>query len=87
LKLKPTWREFHSNLGFASVQLGRDGDAVRHFRNALECDPGYPPTYTALAELLSRDGKGEEARRLLLQVLKLDPGNGRAEVLLERLMP
>lgn len=51
VKLKPTWREFHSNLGYACVQLGRRDEAIRHYRDALACDPNYAPTLTALAEL------------------------------------
>lgn len=85
LKLKPTWRELHSNLGYACVQLGRDAEAIGHFRNALAHDPNYAATYTALAELLVRRGERDEARLLLRQVLILDPGNARAPSLLERL--
>jgi Flp pilus assembly protein TadD len=84
LKLKPTWRELHFNLGYAWVQLGRDDEAIRHFRNALAHDPNHPATYTALAELLARRGERDEARRLLRQLLILDPANPRAPSLLER---
>lgn len=87
LKLKPTWRELHSNLGYACVQLGREEEAIRHFRNALANDPNYPASYTALAELLTRRGDRAEARLLLRQALILDPDNARAPRLLERLGP
>jgi tetratricopeptide (TPR) repeat protein len=65
LQLKPTWRELHSNLGYACVQLGRYDEAIGHFRNAPANDPNHVPSGTALAELLSRRGETEEARRLL----------------------
>ena len=63
LQLKSTWRELHYNLGYACAQLGRTNEAVLHLRNALERDPNYVPTYSALAELLIRRGDKEEARR------------------------
>ena len=85
LALKPTWRELHSNLGYACVQLSRPDEAIVHFREALRLDPNYVPSYTALAELLSRRGEREEAKRLLGQALELNPADARAKTLLERL--
>ena len=84
-KLKPTWRELHSNLGYACVQLGRDGEAIVHFRKALALDPNYLPTHTALAELLVRRGQIEEARGLLRRALELSPSDRRARAMLEQL--
>jgi Flp pilus assembly protein TadD len=85
LKLKPTWRELHSNLGYACVQLGRDEEALGHFRNALALDPNYVPTHTALAELLTRRGQIEEARGLLRRALELNTSDRRAKAMLDQL--
>ena len=63
VKLKPTWREFHSNLGYACVQVGRYDEAIRHYREALACDPNYQPTLTALAELLRRHDNAKDDRQ------------------------
>ena len=85
ITLKPTWRELHSNLGYACVQLGRKDEAVIHFRRALELDPNYAPSYTALADLLGRRGDRREARQLLRQAVKLNPSDTRAKALLDTL--
>lgn len=85
VRLKPTWRELHSNLGYACVQLSCPDEAIVHFREALRLDPNYVPSYTALAELLSRRGEGEEAKRLLELALQLNPTEARAKGMLERL--
>jgi len=82
LKLKPTWRELHFNLGFACVQLGREEEAIGHLRNGLKYDPGHVPSYSALAELLIRRGDRDEALRLLRQALELAPEDQRLHSLL-----
>jgi tetratricopeptide (TPR) repeat protein len=83
LRLKSTWRELHFNSGYACVQLARYDEAIRHFRDAVNCDPNYVLSYTALAELLSRRGENDEARQLLQQALELDPTDSRAAALLQ----
>ena len=87
VKLRPTWREFHSNLGFASIQLGREAEAIGHYREALVCDPGHAATYLFLSELLGRRGDREEAWRLAGMALKLEPENARAAGLRQRWEP
>jgi len=85
VRLKPTWREFHSNLGFACVHLARFDDAIGHYRNALAQDPNHGPSGTALGELLARRGDLAEARSVLRQTLALNPSDSRARSLLESL--
>ena len=65
LRLKPTWRELHSNLGFACVQLGREEEAITHYRRAVECDPNHLPSQTALRELLRRRDANSPTRPAL----------------------
>ena len=67
------------------MQLGRDEEAIGHFRNALALDPNYVPSYTALAELLGRRRNFDEARRLLHRALELSPEDSRAKSMLERM--
>jgi tetratricopeptide (TPR) repeat protein len=73
LALKPTWRELHANLGYAAVHLGQVAAAENHYRSALACDPNHRPTYQALAELLRRRGRTNEAVALLQQAAALSP--------------
>jgi Flp pilus assembly protein TadD len=85
VEVKPTWRELHSNLGFACVQLGRDDQAIAHYRNALAQDPNHVPSHTALAELLVRRGKMVEARAALREALEISPTDERARAVLLKL--
>jgi len=85
VRLKPTWRELHSNLGYACVQLGRADEASAHFREALAVDPNYLPTFIALAELALRRGDRAEARRFLQQAAALDAADPRLQIMARRL--
>jgi tetratricopeptide (TPR) repeat protein len=82
--LKPTWREFPSNLGYAWLQLSQPDEAEKHYRQALALDPGFLPTYTALAELSLRRHDEREARRLLQQANLLDPDDPQVRALRKR---
>jgi tetratricopeptide (TPR) repeat protein len=84
-QLRPTWREIHSNLGYANVHLSRPAEAEQHYRQALAIDPAHVPTHTALAELLLRRGAQPEAKRLLQSAASLEPGNPRVQMLLDAL--
>jgi Flp pilus assembly protein TadD len=49
----------------AGAVLGSAGDllsAERYFRRALAIDPQYAPAWTALATMLTRAGRADEAR-------------------------
>lgn len=88
VQLKPLWRELHSNLGFAVLQLGQLDEAEQHYRDALRCDPNHVASHTAVAELLLRRGDvagRPEARRLVEAALALSPDDPRARELFERL--
>jgi Flp pilus assembly protein TadD len=85
LKSKPTWRELHSNLGYACVQLGRAEDAESHYRHALARDPNHVPSRMALGELLLRRGESTQARQVLQEAAKLAPADPRVQALLKKL--
>ena len=52
-------------LGFAATQLGRLGEAERHFTRALELRPDLPEARIGVAEAGLRAGRLDEARKLL----------------------
>ena len=53
---------------------GGDNDkAMSHLRRALELDPTMPFNYTYLAEVLIDEDEEDEARRLLLKVIRMKP--------------
>ena len=62
--------------------LGEPIQAEALLRRALEIDPGWPPTLTALAELLLMTGRSAEAMPLLQRAVR---GSPRAALLLARL--
>lgn len=54
LQLAPGYTEARNNLGTIAYQSGRYGDAERHFREALDHDPGaYAPTVNLGGVLLN----------------------------------
>jgi tetratricopeptide (TPR) repeat protein len=85
LKLKPTWRELHANLGYACVQLGRAEEAERHYRDALAQDPNHVPSRIALGELLLRRGEVNQARQVLQEAANLAPNDPKVQGLLRKL--
>ena len=85
LPLKPSWHELHFNLGFATAKLGLVDEAIRHFRDALQANPGEPDTYVVLADLLQQRGETAEARQLLTRLQELRPGDERAQFLQKRM--
>ncbi len=88
VQLKPLWRELHSNLGFAVLQLGQVDEAEKHYRDALRCDPNHLASHSAVAELLLRRGdtaSRAEARRLVEAARALSPDDPRTRELVEKL--
>jgi tetratricopeptide (TPR) repeat protein len=69
----------------ASLQrsLGRPAEAVVSYRAALERRPQELGWWLDMAELLVEQGRPQEARRALLEVVAQRPGDPRARALLE----
>jgi len=55
LRLCPNNPAAHNDLGVALMLRGNDGEAERHFRHALQLDPGYVPARRNLAHLQPHD--------------------------------
>lgn len=64
--------EAQLNLGTLYADLGRDQDAERAYRRALELQPRFIPAYLNLAQLLSGLQREQEAEGLLRRGLERD---------------
>jgi TolB-like protein/cytochrome c-type biogenesis protein CcmH/NrfG len=62
-----------SGRAFALVQLGREGEAVGLFREAIQQNPEYAPAWRGLTSALALAGQRSEARRALSRIMELDP--------------
>jgi tetratricopeptide (TPR) repeat protein/SAM-dependent methyltransferase len=63
----------HYNLAIALEALGRDDDALPHYRQAIALKPDYADAQMNLGNLLVRHGSMEEALACYRQVLALQP--------------
>jgi Flp pilus assembly protein TadD len=61
--------------GVDAAREGRWDEAVRHWTNALEQDPGSAAARNNLAVAHERRGAWEDARREYEEALRLDPDN------------
>jgi tetratricopeptide (TPR) repeat protein len=84
---EPRFAEARLNLGNVHLSRGDSEAAEQCYRSALEVRPDDVDAMHNLAALLAADGRVTEARRLLMQVLRLSPGSGPARDLLQRLPP
>ena len=84
LLLAPLDASAHTGLAEVYDKQGRPNDGVREYRAALASRDDVS-THVALAGLLLRQDRLSEARSELQVVLSRDPGNGKAQQLLEQL--
>lgn len=65
--LYPQHAEPHYELGRLAYNFWRNDEAERNYLNALRINPDYFPTYTQYALILIKEGRFDEAEKLLLQ--------------------
>jgi Tfp pilus assembly protein PilF len=72
----------YTNLGIVFRKMGDDKQAERHFRKAIEAQPGCIPARLDLARLYLDRGEHDRARVEAEEVLRIDPANAQARVIL-----
>jgi tetratricopeptide (TPR) repeat protein len=72
----------HFKLGQAHMKLGSWASAYREFARTVELEPENWPAQLQLAELSLRGGKAQDAKDRALLVLKNDPKNSDAQIVL-----
>lgn len=60
-------------IGLAHRGLGANGDAIRHFREAIELAPQYEEARVSLADLLLEEGRLEDVERFAKDWRSVDP--------------
>lgn len=74
LALDDRLSDAHASLGLVAEELDRDGsEAERHYRRALELDPGNATARQWLAGLLTVSGRVDDGVRELERAASLDP--------------
>jgi tetratricopeptide (TPR) repeat protein len=75
----------HFNLGLCFTTLRDDAGAEKAFRAALQYRPEYPEALIALAQLLERQGRYQEALPLAERAIHASPSDPRARQLIKTL--
>lgn len=65
-------------LGVARTSMGRDAEAIRGLRRAIELDPDYLPAQLRLAKLLRTVGNWDQSRKIYRTVVQRHPDCARA---------
>lgn len=81
IQLNPRFALAQNQLGYLDSQDGDTESAERHFRLAVQADPGYSNAWMNLAATLYLESKWEQAKAAIGHVLLLDPANARARQL------
>ena len=85
IRIDPSYRDAHINLGVLYVRLGRTADARAEFQKALDIGPPAAPLYADLALVSAALRQFPDAESFAHKALKLDPANSTAQVVLEHL--
>lgn len=78
----------HYNAGWVALKLGQDSDAEEHFRSAVQADPSYKTAAFALADMLAKTERPDEAATIYGEYVANNPDdievlNSYAEALTE----
>ncbi len=85
LKYRPAYPEALNNLGILYLRRNEPEKAIASFRECVRVAPAFDQAYLNLARVLTIQGKAEEAKVVLLDLLKQHPGHPEAQKLLEQL--
>ena len=69
-----------NNLGLALAEVGKDDEAMRHFREILRLNPFDSKTLNNLGTMLQRHGKPEEAQEYFRRAIQSNPDNEEAHI-------
>ena len=75
LKLHPSDKRVHSQMGFYYRGLGDDATALRHFKNAVKMDKQFAPVYNNIGYSNMALGRLDDAEAAFKTYIKLIPSN------------
>jgi len=85
LKLRPDYPEALNNLGVLYLRTRRRNEAVAKFEECIRVAPGFDQAYLNLARVYSLEGDRDQARGVLLDLLKQHPDHALAKKALDEL--
>jgi tetratricopeptide (TPR) repeat protein len=85
IRIDPSYRDAHCNLGILYARAGRGPEALAELRKALDIGPPSAPIYANLALISAAMRLFPEAESSARKALELDPANGAAQRVLKRL--
>jgi tetratricopeptide (TPR) repeat protein len=83
IRLAPTYRDAHVNLGVQYARVGRGNDARAEFRKAIDIGPPIAPAYADMALVSLSLNLSQEADTFAHKALELDPENRTAQKVLQ----
>ena len=83
IRLAPSYRDAHANLGVQYARLGRENDARAEFQKAIDIGPPIAPVYANMALVSLTLHLSQEADAFAHKALELDPGNRTAQKVLQ----
>jgi len=83
IRLAPSYRDAHVNLGVQYARLGRGNEARAEFQKAIEIGPPIAPVYANMALVSLSLNLSQEAESFAHKALELDPGNRAAQKVLQ----
>ena len=85
LELRPVYPEALNNLGVLFVRTQKYAEAEDQFKTGIRVAPDFDQSYLNLARLYALRNDKEQARNVLLDLLRVQPGNTSAKQALETL--
>jgi Flp pilus assembly protein TadD len=85
LKEDANYVSAHTNIGYLYMHQANNTMAYYHLFKAHSLDPDHQQTVFNLCVLYHNEGKNDKAKMLLLRLLKRDPQNERAKMMLSEL--
>lgn len=85
LELRPVYPEALNNLGVLFVHTEKYAEAEDHFKTAIRVAPTFDQSYLNLARLYAMRNDKDQARNVLLDLLRIQPENTTAKHALETL--
>lgn len=86
IRIDPSYRDAHLNLGVQYVRVGRGADALAEFKKALDMGPPEALIYADLALASLALHQNHEAETFAHKALELDPANSGAQKILQVLV-
>jgi tetratricopeptide (TPR) repeat protein len=83
IRLAPSYRDAHANLGVQYARVGRGNDARAEFQKAIDIGPPIAPVYANMALVSLSLNLSQEADTFAHKALELDPDNRAAQKVLQ----